>query len=1040
MVLTALSVHGAQEDAVRGRYVPGEIIVKLRADTADGAGTVLERDRFRLVSGLGESQVREVKPLARGLRIRSQARGETGATSSQRRWRRRQPKLQMSDGEREIGRLYRVRTDAQSDSDTEQMLAALRRLPDVEYAERNSIVSACTVPNDPLYGSQWALAKIDAAGAWELCRGLSDIVVAVPDTGVDYSHRDLQGNLWTNDVELNGIAGMDDDGNGYIDDARGYDFMAPDNDPSDDSGHGTHCAGIVAARGNNALDMAGICWTARIMPIKMLDDEGLGTASEAVEAIYYAVANGADVISCSWGDPEDSQAVREAVAYAYSEGVVVVASAGNERSDMRFYPAAYSEVIGVAATDRNDRRQYASSFGDWVDIAAPGDDILSLRAAGTSAGAAWDAFATRLSGTSMAAPHVSGACALLLSANPFLGPDELRQRLLATGDPIDTGISASNTRLNIAGALGAAVPLKGAVGFDRLAYAEGSDILIHLADRHLRGTARQTVLVTTDGGDVEAVVLAETSLLLGVFSAVLSNESGAALPGDGRVQALDGQWITAEYLDADTGEGSVDQTVTSRARADYEAPVALNAEIEPRGTSAWVTIVTSEPAQVRVRYGRTGDNVAWISVRDPAFKGRHRLCLGPLLREQDYGLTITLTDAAGNETAVDTDSLGQAFSLRVDPATLLVPDMYRTIQDAVDAAQPGQTIWVADGTYSGSGNRAIDFEGKAIALRSENGPQACVVSLRRRNYAFIFRNGEGASTVLDGFTISNGGRTDFGGAIQCLSSAPTIVNCVLTENSADRYGGAIYCSMSSPTIEACTFVGNLAEERGGGLYCDSGSSPVVTRCTFTDNWARSGGAVAGAAEGHPVLRQCLFYDNAAESYGGAFAGFASAAMLTNCTIALNQAGQAGGGLWGEAVGSCRLKNCILWDNTVSVGAASIEAMQIAVGAAALEVDYSCVRGWTGTLAGVGSFDLDPLFADPENGDFHLRSQGGRWDGEQWLYDGVTSPCIDAGDPAWPLGDELPAAPNDPTNTQTSNTRINLGAYGGTSEASLAPRQ
>ncbi len=1042
-----MSTQSAGQSAVRGRYVPGEIIVKLRTQDTGESAWEIERDKVRIVKGLGAHRVHEVRPLVRNLAVRrgrslGSDRDRWSRPAAERRRLSRSLRGQGAASQPDARRIYRIRTDALDDADAEELLVALRSLPGVEYAERSHIISACAEPNDPLYHSQWALAQIKAVEAWEMSRGSADVVIALPDTGVDYNHRDLQGNLWINEAELNGVSGVDDDGNGYVDDVRGYDFIAPDADPLDDGGHGTHCAGVIAARGDNGLDIAGVCWQARIMPVKMLDEDGIGTSGEAVEAIYYAVDNGANVISCSWGDIEDSRALRDAVAYAHSEGVVLIAAAGNDHSSVPFYPAGYAEVIGVAATDRNDRRQYASSFGNWVDVAAPGDDILSLRAAGTSAGAAWDSFSTRLSGTSMAAPHVSGTCALLLCANPFLSPDEIRQRTLATGDPIQEGTCLSNARVNVAAALQAAVPWRGEVGLGRSAYPQGADILIHLADKHLEGAGTHAVLVTTNGGDTETVTLCEESASPGVFAAVLASAAGNTMPNDGCIQAQDGQWVAVEYLDVDNGEGRTNEIVRSEARFDYEPPAATRVNIEPRGTSVRLTVTTSEPARVRVSYGQPGEHDSWWSVHDLGFKSPHRLNFGPLSRELDYGLTITLTDAAGNETVIDRDELGQMYSVRVDPDVLLVPEMFRTIQDAVDAAQAGQTIWVADGTYSGSGNRAIDFEGKAIALRSENGPEACTINLRRRYYAFVFRNGEGNDTILDGFTITDGGRTDFGAGIQCLGGAPTIVNCVLSGNSARRLGGGIYCSMSNPTIQACTFIGNAADERGGGLYCDDGSSPIVIGCTFAENWADVGGAAGSAGQNGTTFTQCLFYDNTAASSGAAIAGFAGTVSLANCTIALNEAGQSGGGLWSSAAGSLRLNNCILWDNTVSRGAASVESMQVAADSTQVEADYCCVQGWTGTFAGIGSFGLDPLFSDPENGDFHLRSEGGRWAPRQseWVYDTVTSPCIDAGDPDWPLGDELLMLPDESANAQPVNTHVNLGAYGGTAQASLALRR
>ena len=222
--------------------------------------------------------------------------------------------------------------------------------------------------------------KIAGPEAWEICHGSDDIVIAVIDTGVDYNHRDLQGNIWCNEAELNGATGVDDDGNGYIDDLHGYNFAYNNSDPMDDNGHGTHVAGIIAAVGNNGLDVAGVCWNARIMSVKILDAGGDGVTADGASAIYYAVANGADVISLSWGSEEDSQVIKDAVAYARRQGVLVVAAAGNEGADISFYPASYPGVIAVAATESNDKRWYLSDYGDWVDIAAPGRDILSLRA------------------------------------------------------------------------------------------------------------------------------------------------------------------------------------------------------------------------------------------------------------------------------------------------------------------------------------------------------------------------------------------------------------------------------------------------------------------------------------------------------------------------------------------------------------------------------------------------------------------------------------------------------------------------------------
>jgi subtilisin family serine protease len=983
------------------------------------------------------------------------------------------------------------------------LLDAYRRHPDVEYAEVSRVVSICVEPGDPLYAKQWALAKIAAPEAWNTCQGSGEIVVAVIDTGVDYSHRDLQGNLWYNEAELHGVAGVDDDENGYVDDIHGYNFAYNNSDPLDDHGHGTHCAGTIAAVGDNGLDTAGVCWRARIMSLKILGSDGDGTTADAAPAIYYAVANGADVISMSWGGDEESRVLKDALAYARGQGVMVVGAAGNGDTDAPFYPAGYPDVVAVAATDSSDKRWYLSNYGSWVDIAAPGREILSLRAAGTSSGTAEDAYTARSSGTSMAAPHVTGACALLLAANPFLTCDELEQMLLSSGDAIAAGICASNSRVNIAKVLRAAVPARGAVRLDRAAYAEGDEIVVLLADWDLRGAGTQSVLMETGGGDAEETILAETAEAKGVFRAVFPSERGQARPGDGRLQVEHGDRIVVRYLDGGDGSGGVPRWAEALARADYEAPAIVEQTVETRGPTARIEVTTNEPTRAEIRYGRTMGGPLTLRAKDPNLSDRHAIRLAGLTLRAKYYFIIVVTDEAGNERIAD--NAGQQYSLTAgaDFAGFLVPSVYPTIQAAIDDAWDGDTVRVADGTYGGDGNIEIDFGGRAITVRSENGPQSCIIDCRGEGSAFCFQSGEDGQAVLDGFTITNGGDTEYGGAICCVASSPTIRNCILTKNSAELYGGGLCnlygshplvvnctfqgntCSLSrsvgrgggianrhgsSPTIEDCTFIGNSAAYSGGGLANYDGSSPRVTRCTFRGNSTRHvGGAVGNWDEGHPVFTQCIFSDNSAdddgggmcneagsvvtlancifhgnrtEREGGAMTNHEAAVRLTNCTIAGNLADRSCGGIWSSAGGELRLENCILWANEDRDNDADPEPAQVTAAAGDVVVEYCCVQGLSGVLGGMGNIGSDPLFVDPNSEDYHLQSQGWRWDVGQgrWTYDSVTSPCIDAGNPAWPLGAEPRSVPEDPNLLLAANVRIDMGAYGGTAEASMAPPQ
>jgi predicted outer membrane repeat protein len=1106
-------IASAKGDSVRGRFVPGEIIVKFRAPPADVNDDVKRtslsdksKPPYELQNLQGRFRVREMKPLLKDSprrQTRFQARGDRGVfrLAGAERSLLRHRRAIATGTTPDPSRVYRVRLDLQAGQTLDEVLAEYRSRPDVEYAERNPMISIYAVPSDSLYGEQWSLSKIQASDAWDTCRGDHEVVVAVIDTGVDYSHRDLQHNVWINEAELDGVAGVDDDGNGYVDDMRGYNFAYNNNDPADDHGHGTHCAGTIGAVGNDGLDVAGICWTARIMPLKVLGAEGEGSAADAVPAIYYAVDNGADVISVSWGGEEGSETLREAIAYAHHEGVVVVAAAGNEGSGTPCYPAAYPEVISVAATESNDRRLLLSNYGDGVDIAAPGRDILSLRATGTSPIAARDEFTCRMSGTSMAAPHVSGACALLLSANPLLTCDEVHEILMTTGDPIEPGICASNGRLNVYKALRAALPAAGIIRFDRAYYGEHADIGILLADWDLRGTGQRSVVLEAGSGDRETVTLTETDVSLGVFRGTMASGSGVAKAGDGLLEVRNGEDIYARYLDGDDGLGQDGRWRQTSAVADYEPPTVAALRVERNGPTARIELLTDEPTHVEIRYGKMRGGPYTRMEKSSEWSERHTIELRGLEPQIPYWFVAALVDIAGNETLAGDGGPGYAVPAGDAFAGFRVPGTYPTIQAAIDDAVDGDTVWVADGTYMGQGNRDIDFRGKAITVRSENGPASCIIDCNGQGRAFYFHSGETAAAILDGFTIRNGGDVDFGGGIHCMGSSPTIRNCTLVKNSALLWGGGlcnsygsnvtvINCTFqdnscpslafghgggmanrhgSNPTVTDCVFVSNSAKESGGALASSDASSPVVTRCTFRGNSAgdcggavdnlgaarptfemciftgnraeNAGGAMYSGDNAESVLTHCIFSNNIANRSGGALANSHATMVLTNCTISGNQAQQSCGGIWTAGDGTLRLEDSIVWGNVGSEIAGQAESAQImAVRNSEVIINYCDVQGWTGTHGGLGNFGLDPLFVDPDNGDFHLKSQGWRWDAmrSRWTYDAVTSPCIDAGNPGRPLGDEPTSVPDDPNHAPAENVRIDMGAYGGTAEASLAP--
>ncbi len=334
-----------------------------------------------------------------------------------------------------------------------------------------------TTGADPLFSSQWGMRDIGTEAGWLVNRGDKKIIVAVIDTGVDYTHEDLLGNLWRNENEI-ADNGIDDDGNGYIDDMIGWDFLSNDNKPYDlaaaslgellnggNPGHGTHCAGNVAATGGNGKGISGVAPNAQIMSLRFIGNEG-GTTAAAIKAIKYAVDNGAKVLSNSWGsegeDPNEAvenQALQDAVQYAKDQDVLFIAAAGNSSKDndndaKKAFPASYTHdnIIAVAAIDAADTIASFSNYGATsVDIAAPGVKVFSTTVGNKYSdtviallGATWD-------GTSMACPHVAGAAALYWSAHPEKTYAQVRDAILGSAKQVAAakGKVLTNGKLNV---------------------------------------------------------------------------------------------------------------------------------------------------------------------------------------------------------------------------------------------------------------------------------------------------------------------------------------------------------------------------------------------------------------------------------------------------------------------------------------------------------------------------------------------------------------------------------------------------------------
>ncbi len=325
----------------------------------------------------------------------------------------------------------------------------LKKDPRVAYLENDCEMDLFAVPNDPQYNQQWSHQRINSESGWEIETGNAEVIVAVSDTGVDYNHTDLRNNMWINENEMNGAAGVDDDGNGCIDDIYGCDTANGDGDPKPGGDHGTHVAGIIGAVGNNGNGVSGVAWTTRIMAAKgFRDGQAGGALSELLASVYYAADNGARVVNCSWGgESSPPRSTRDAFQYAVDKGVVPVVAAGNStKNSSGFSPAGLGFVLTVGASGSNDQLATFSNFGAVVDVIAPGGDVMRGNIPGSKSETIFSTIPGNryagMPGTSMAAPHVAGLAALILSRNPSLTVQEVMDIIKNSGKP--TTVRASN--------------------------------------------------------------------------------------------------------------------------------------------------------------------------------------------------------------------------------------------------------------------------------------------------------------------------------------------------------------------------------------------------------------------------------------------------------------------------------------------------------------------------------------------------------------------------------------------------------------------
>ena len=522
----------------------------------------------------------------------------------------------------------------------------------VAYVEPDFLIEPAAVPNDPSFGSLWGLnntgqsgglfdADIDAVEAWQTTTGSRDVVIAVIDSGIDYTHPDLAANIWTNPGEIPGD-GIDNDGNGYVDDVHGYDFYDNDGDPMDDNSHGTHVAGTIGAVGDNGRGMTGVNWQVSMMGLRFLGGNGSGSTSGAIGAINYATRMrrdfGVNVVATnnSWGGGGYSTSLRDAIEAGGEAGILFVAAAGNSAGNndsSPSYPASYDSdaIISVAATDRSSRLAGFSNFGATsVDVAAPGVSIYSTTPNNSYAS---------YSGTSMAAPHVAGVIGLLAAANPDATAAELREAILTTTTPVAglDGRVATGGLINAEAALavlGGDAPLR-------------ADIVNVSPDPRYDGVESIVIEFSRDvsGFDISDVTLALDGSAVALDAATLEATSGSRYVLGGLADATAAQGVyTLTLVAAGSGIVDADGLPLEGDVADswnvIEPPPP--APFEPNDTLATAAVVTLVDGSATVS-AEIGDGVA----------GRADVDLFAV--ELAAGATITLD--------IDARSLAQASGL-----------------------------------------------------------------------------------------------------------------------------------------------------------------------------------------------------------------------------------------------------------------------------------------------------------------------------------------------------------------------------------------
>jgi hypothetical protein len=750
-----------------------------------------------------------------------------------------------------------------ADINVECAIASLKQSSSVVYAVPDYICRMAVVPNDARFGELWGMTKIGAPTAWNYSTGSSSIIVAVTDTGIDPNHPDIAANLWS-----------DTDG------THGYDFINNDSDPFDDQGHGTHVSGTIGAMGNNGVGVAGINWRTKIMAVKCLDANGFGSTSAVVSAVQYARQKQARVINASLGWPIGVpvgalQPLYDAIAEARDAGIIYIAAAGNDYGNNNdsspVYPASFdlANIISVMATTNTDVMAVFSNYGlTTVDLGAPGETILST-IPGNQYG--------NNAGTSMAAPHVAGASALLLSIDPTLTYSQVKQILLDTVDKTLPGLCVSGGRLNLSAAAQEAAVDTTPPTPNPPQWAAGA-----LPKATGKYTVTMRVSPVTDRSGVEYYYECVNDVNI---------NSGWTANTQYSFTTLEPNTTYGFYSKARDKSGNHNETGWSPTV--FATTADGNDTLPPfPDPPQWLTLPKAnfQTNQIRMAAGIGYDESTPVQYQFSYNYGANPEVILPWQSSNLYYFTPPSPDPTTvynfkfhvrDANGVETDSWSPLADARMynGSRVLSVPIPYPTIQNAIDntATNAGDIVEVSPGVYY---ENNINFKGKAITVKSLDPTNPAIVDCGFAGRGFVFKSGEGASSILEGIIIRNGivsgasggaglpGLDAFGGGILCgfepgeggMPSSPTIRNCTIDNcrviggnGGAGAAGNDVGSDTPLPTAGGKG--GDSGKAHGGGIYVGPSCNLVIQDCTINNcaSIAGNGGNGGAGGDGNEVI-------------------------------------------------------------------------------------------------------------------------------------------------------------------------------------------